>query len=522
MFCSKCGGKLPEGVRFCIHCGTPLEVRSAPVPPVDIPAPQESVDLQPDYTEIPQEEPVYTSSPEPEVIVYSDAPAEPAPKKKKKKTGLIVAIVLILVLAIGGGAAFYLYSQHQANVAAYDEAVALLEDGKYDDALAAFQALGDFQDAAKQAAELEELQEDYDAAKKLLEEHEFEEAAEAFTELGDYRDSANYVANEITYQKALYIKSFADARDASGRDKVSGNDYQSTGLNLGDDEAVALLYAEAFDLFVGMGNYADAENLASECCREVAMILLNAKYYDNVLTMCTDMNEADAAAVKKAYEDICADGKFLKDIAEAYVLWYDNDGLYTAKEETEMAKERVKAYVDQHFASAQLKGYLSDFIDALDVMNSACSDDGVEGWVTYYEGMAQIYAVADKLYQEFGVFTDNTEQMELFVGYTNTVATYPVIEESLTDWYATLTEASVDEDGNSYVSYTNNTGFEFTLTVVEDFYDEYDYWIDDSGEIEIYVAHGETVKIPIKPAIIADDEWSSCRLTWWFDVESLD
>lgn len=525
MFCINCGGKLPDGVRFCIHCGTPVEAASvpeAPVPPVDTPVPQESVESQPDFNEIPQEEPVYTPAPEPEVLVYSDAPAEPAPKKKKKKTGLIVAIVLVLVLAIGGGVGFWLYSQYQANVAAYDEAVTLLEDGKYDDALAAFQALGDFQDAAEQADKLEELQEDYDAAKKLLEKHEFDEAVEAFTELGDYRDSANYVSCEITYQKALYIKSFADARDASGLSEALGDEYEDTGLELGEDEATAILYAEAFEVFEGLETYSDAANQASECCREIAMILLTAEYYDEALSLCDRMNEADAAAVQEEYRNSCADGQFLEVIAEAFVLWYDDEGLLTFEEEIAYAYELVKPYIKQHFDSAVLKGYLSDFTDALDVMKSACSEGGVDDWVTYYEGMAEMYAIADKLYMEFGVFADNADQMEDFVGYTEVMATYPIIEKSLTDWYDELSMVSYDDEGNCYVPYTNDTGFAFVLTVYEQFYDDYDNLIDDSGDLEVYVEPGATVNIPVKPASVSDDDWSSCDIIWWFDVASLD
>lgn len=593
MFCTNCGGKLPEGVRFCIHCGTPVEAPSvpeAPVPPVDIPAPQTSLDPQPVYTDIPQEEPVFeapaaqepvlaapveeapvtpapeepafdpylndeptmvfTGAPiysapkepayaspapesayapapeparftEPEIPVYSDAPAAPAPKKKKKKTGLIIAIVLILVLAIGGGVGYYLYSQYQANVAAYDEAAALLEARDYEGALAAFQELGDFQDAADQAAELEELQADYDAAKALLEEHKFDEAAEAFTELGDYRDSPNYVSSEITYQKALYLKSFADTRDASGLTVAFGGDSVDTGLDLAEDEAAAyLLYGEAAKLFDGLGEYADAVTLASECRRETAMILLSAEYYEDALALCDKMSEADAAAVNDAYLGNCADSQFLKDIVEAFVAWYDDAGKYSFGEEIENAYEIVEPYTTQYFDSTVLKGYLADFIDALGVMEDACSEDDVADWVAYYEGMAKLYATADKLYHDFGVFADNIDLVDTFVGYTELTATYPIIEKSLTNWYDALSEVSYDEEGNCYVSYTNDTSYGFTLNVIENFYDETDTWIDDSETIEIYVAPGATVYIPVKPAAIADTDWSSCDLYWWFSVEN--
>ena len=102
------------------------------------------------------------------------------------------------------------------------------------------------------------------------------------------------------------------------------------------------------------------------------------------------------------------------------------------------------------------------------------------------------------------------------------MATYPIIEKSLTDWYDALSMVSYDDEGNCYVPYTNDTGFAFVLTVHEQFYDDYDNLVDDSGDLEVYVEPGATVNIPVKPASISDDDWSSCNMIWWFDVASLD
>lgn len=490
MICSNCGAKLADDVRFCSYCGTAVDAQNAPEP-------QTSAETRDVYTDIPQEAP------------------------KKKKTGLIVAIALILVLLIGGGVGIYLYFQHQANVAAYDEAAALLDAGEYDGALAAFRELGDFRDAAEQIAELEKLQADYDAAKALLKQNKFDEATEAFTALGDYRDSENYVSNEITYQKAQYVKAFADTRDISGLAQVFADDPEVTGLDLSEDEAAAVLYSEAFRLFDGLGQYADAESLASECCREAAMILLNEQYYDEALLLCDEMNEADAAAVKDAYMSHCADSQFLEDIEKAYVVWYDNERLYDFDEEIDKAYAIVEPYTTQHFASDVLKGYMSDFVDALAVMKGVCSGDDVDDWITYYEGMAEIYAIADKLHLDFGVFAGDTDLMESFVGLTEFMAAYPVVEKSLAVWYDALSSVSYDAEGNCYLPYTNDTGYGFTLYVYVVFSDDAGNIVDDSGDIEVDVPVGTAVRIPVKPATITDDEWSSCDLIWWFDVVSL-
>ena len=72
-FCNKCGGKLPEGVRFCPFCGNSI---AAPTP-----------------------------APTPEPVIKPAPTPAPAPAKKKGKGKGIAAVILIIALlaAIGGG-----------------------------------------------------------------------------------------------------------------------------------------------------------------------------------------------------------------------------------------------------------------------------------------------------------------------------------------------------------------------------------------------------------------------------------
>ena len=90
----------------------------------------------------------------------------------------------------------------------YHEATELLNTGKYSEAVAAFERLGDFKDSQdKYQTAIKELK--YQEAEELLEKQSYSKAAEIFKSLGDYKDShdkyktANSKSNEI---KAIFKK----------------------------------------------------------------------------------------------------------------------------------------------------------------------------------------------------------------------------------------------------------------------------------------------------------------------------
>ncbi|MCR5576540.1 MAG: hypothetical protein K6F56_05980 [Oscillospiraceae bacterium] len=117
-----------------------------------------------------------------------------------------LALFMIPVLLIAGAAAgTYHYAQKRA--AAYDRAAALYESGDYAEAAAAFDRLGNYQDAAERASAARAADSElnsYVRAGKLLENGRYEDAAELYQSLGDYRDSAELVT-ECGYRKALEL-----------------------------------------------------------------------------------------------------------------------------------------------------------------------------------------------------------------------------------------------------------------------------------------------------------------------------
>ena len=116
-------------------------------------------------------------------------------KKARRKTIAARSAAGIVILAVLA-AVIYLLIAHIIPGSRYRSAEALLAAGKYEEAAAAYQALGDYKDSPNKA-----LEASYRAAEKLLKDGRYEEAAAAYQALGDYKDST-YKALEASYRAA--------------------------------------------------------------------------------------------------------------------------------------------------------------------------------------------------------------------------------------------------------------------------------------------------------------------------------
>lgn len=101
------------------------------------------------------------------------------------------------------------------NQKAYDEALSLLESGKYQEAYEAFSGLGDYNDSEKKmqdaAKKIEEVANNYKTAIGLYESGDYKKALDAFIALNGYQDSASYInkckdcINEEEYSAAVSL-----------------------------------------------------------------------------------------------------------------------------------------------------------------------------------------------------------------------------------------------------------------------------------------------------------------------------
>ena len=167
--------------------------------------------------------------------------------KERKNIRLTVAFVLVVLIACVVG--WFVVTRVIPNNK-YQRAVALRENGRYDEAIAVFAELGDYSDAAQQLSETR-----YQQATNLRAFGKYDEAIALFAELGDYSDAAVQVT-ETKYQKATNLNAFGKYDEAYAI-YVTLTGYKDVDKVLTEDSnIVAVIKAlEARDAKFTVGNY---------------------------------------------------------------------------------------------------------------------------------------------------------------------------------------------------------------------------------------------------------------------------
>lgn len=155
--CSKCGAELQEGQDFCPKCGFKAG------------AVYESDDKIKQFNEESKKK-----------------------KAKKKKKAIIITVIVFAVLAIGAVGSYFFYFEPNSR---YESAKKLYDDGKYEEAIAAFENLDGFKDSEDHIKWANDaiLQNKYDEALKLDSNNNHAGAIAILEELGDYKDCAEQV-----------------------------------------------------------------------------------------------------------------------------------------------------------------------------------------------------------------------------------------------------------------------------------------------------------------------------------------
>ena len=151
----------------------------------------------------------------------------------------------------------------QQNVEAYASAQKLLKDGKFDEAIAAFEALGDYSDSATQvtaakqkkqeAAQKAEHRSAYEAAEKLLADGDYDAAIEAFAALDDYADASDRAAE-------------AEMAKQAAEEEAANKEAYAAAEKLFEEKK----YVDAKAAFEALGEYSDAQTKVAECQKQLA------------------------------------------------------------------------------------------------------------------------------------------------------------------------------------------------------------------------------------------------------------
>lgn len=195
---------------------------------------------------------------------------------KKKKLAVVTAVVVAVVIA-----AVLLVTKVIIPGNAYKKAESLLVSGRYEEASAAFEALGNYRDSRQRVQDCEiaekeaEIEANYQAANKLVEEGKFEEAIAAFENLGDYKNSKDRIT-EVKYLSAIALENAGNYDEAIAAFQMLG-DYKDS-----SNQISGMLYIKAQNLreadnnscaailFGKLGNYKDAQELSKTLWDNVA------------------------------------------------------------------------------------------------------------------------------------------------------------------------------------------------------------------------------------------------------------
>ncbi len=144
------------------------------------------------------------------------AAADIKAKKTKKLAMIIISIAVVLIVAAVLVSNIVKKNQEEAaRLEAYNAAIAMVEAGKYDDAIAAFTDLGEYKDSAKQieiakTAKMEAINAPiYENAMAYISAKEYVDAYALLQALGDYRDAADYLDKFHLLKTQLHYDSYS-------------------------------------------------------------------------------------------------------------------------------------------------------------------------------------------------------------------------------------------------------------------------------------------------------------------------
>ena len=182
--------------------------------------------------------------------------------KKRKKKKKIIAVITVSAIAIIAVFVVLMLTVFIPN-SKYNAAVSLMEDGKYNEALSAFEAMDGYKDSAEKITVCETAIRDikYNDAVSLMDEGKYAEAILVFEALDGYKDSADKITECETAAKAA-------AFDRKYNDAVALMDAEQ--------------YKEALALFAEFGDYKDARKHFSEALKASAEKHTIVAGYDTV------------------------------------------------------------------------------------------------------------------------------------------------------------------------------------------------------------------------------------------------
>lgn len=216
------------------------------------------------------------------------------------------------------------YQDHASDfVRMYDEAKNMLDNGQYDEAIAAFTKLGKYSDSSTQILEAK-----YRMAADEVVHGNKENAISLYQELNQYRDSQNIITQlqaDVLFEKGDYAKAWELYKTLEESYQTHRNDYADKYA-----EADALLnkgeYDKAKSKFSSLGAYSDSETRVTETTYIQAIAYAEKGEYDKAISLFDSIPDYKDTAFlsRKAAADKLFDAGNYADAWNIYVSLNDS------------------------------------------------------------------------------------------------------------------------------------------------------------------------------------------------------
>lgn len=204
--------------------------------------------------------------------------------KKRKKALLLCSIIIIATIAVGITVNEYVIPDIK-----YNNACALMREGRYEEAIKKFELLED-SDKIKSCK--------YNCGVSLMDSEKYAQAVAVFTQLGSYKDSGEKV-KECKYKQGVSL------------------------INSGK-------YEEAIDVLKSIYGYNDSADKVKECYYNYAIALMKAKDYQNAIRAfdSASLNYKDSRKLKSQCYIEGAEQYYKNKEYYSAITWYENADEY--------------------------------------------------------------------------------------------------------------------------------------------------------------------------------------------------
>ena len=290
------------------------------------------------------------------------------------------------------------YQDHAEDFSAmYSEALALMDTGRYDEAVSAFTLLGSYSDSATQVSEAA-----YRKAGALAGSGSYDEAIALYNALGSYRDSEAlavqagadqlYDGGDLAGAYDIYA-TLDEAYQSHAADYAAAYDAAEAARVSGD-------YGGAYAQFLALGGYADAQARAGQCL----------------------VDNADALFAGESYAEAAEAYALLGNTDKASEATYRYAAQLTEQGEYLLAAQQYEGIMDyadsreQHFQLAATVREHGLYADALTILNGD-PDHPDAAEAVYQTGVsasaAQDYETSVAAFTQVGAYRDASMKLTM-------------------------------------------------------------------------------------------------------------